>query len=200
MKAVDRFQYRRGFKFSTYATWWIRQGVTRAIADRGRTIRVPVHMVEKLNRLARIRQILTHKLRREPTEQELARRLRMPAAKVRLLLESMKRPVSLETPIGEDTEIGDLLADTLMAAPETAVLADEVTAKIGRALSALSEREREVVRLRFGIGTDREHTLEEIGERFALTRERIRQIEGQALRKLRGPLGGRDLRALIRAG
>jgi RNA polymerase primary sigma factor len=197
MKAVDRFQYRRGFKFSTYATWWIRQAVTRAIADRGRTIRIPVHLVEKLHRLARVRQRLTQQLRREPTDQELARRLRMPAAKVRALLESVKRPVSLETPIGEDTELGDLLADTQMAAPETGALADETTAKLDRALAGLSDREREVVRLRFGIGTDREHTLEEIGERFALTRERIRQIEGQALRKLRGPLGGRDLRTLI---
>jgi RNA polymerase primary sigma factor len=201
IKAVDRFQYRRGFRFSTYATWWIRQAITRSIADRARMIRIPVHLVAALSHLARSRRALTEKLGREPTPEELARRMRMPAHKVRLLLEAPGRPVSLQTPIGREdgTELGDLLEDKQVALADAGVASHEMAAHVDRALSSLSGKEREILRLRFGVGTDREHTLEEIGARFSLTRERIRQIEAQALRKLRR-LGRReDLRTLIEA-
>jgi RNA polymerase primary sigma factor len=201
LKAVDRFQYRRGFKFSTYATWWIRQSITRGIADRARTIRIPVHLGEALNRLARTRRALFDTLGREPTPEELARRLRMPAAKVRQLLEAPGRTVSLETPIGDEDgmQLGDLLADTQIAPADTDVVRRDQAARVERALGALSDKEREILRLRFGIGNEREHTLEEIGERFSLTRERIRQIETAALRKLQRLGGGDGLRALIGA-
>ncbi len=200
MKAVDRFQYRRGFKFSTYATWWIRQAVTRGIADRGRMIRLPVHLVETLQQISRAHDALVEKLGREPTEAELARRARVPAEKVRLLRESSKRPYSLETPVGEDAELGDLLEDRQATPPDEPLLAGDVSRQIDRALGTLSEKEREILRLRFGIGTDQEHTLEEIGERFGVTRERIRQIEAKALRKLRRPGQAGDLKTLIGAG
>jgi RNA polymerase primary sigma factor len=200
MKAVDRFQYRRGFKFSTYATWWIRQAVTRGIADRGRMIRIPVHLVETLQRLFRTREALAKKLGGEPTVAELARRARMPVEKVLLLLESARRPYSLETPVGDDTELGELLEDRTATPPDEPVLAEDVSRQVERALDTLSDKEREILRLRFGIGTDREHTLEEIGERFGVTRERIRQIEGKALRKLRRPAQARALKTLIGAG
>jgi RNA polymerase primary sigma factor len=201
IKAVDRFQYRRGFKFSTYATWWIRQSVSRAVADRARTIRLPVHLIETLNRLARVRRVMFDALGREPTPEELARRLRMPASRVRELLDLPGRPLSLEMPVGgdEETPLGDFLEDRQIPPTDAAALERERAALVERALRALSDKERQILRLRFGIGNDHEHTLEEIGERFALTRERIRQIESSALRKLQR-LGGRDgLRALLSA-
>ncbi len=191
LKAVDRFQYRRGFKFSTYATWWIRQGITRAIADRGRTIRIPVHMVETLNKISRVGRAMTGELGREPTAEELARRTQIPARKIRDLLDSARQPLSLEMPVGEDAALGELLSDTTLSSPTDEMLARDLADQVERALDGLTARERDVLRLRFGIGGEPGLTLEEVGERFALTRERIRQIEVQALRKLRH---GRTLR------
>ncbi len=197
MKAVDRFQYRRGFKFSTYATWWIRQAITRAIADHARTIRIPVHMVETLNRISRVSRNLAHQMGREPTAEELAQRTGVPARKVRLVLESSRRPLSLETPIGEDSELGDFLEDKTVDSPNDSLLSKDLEAHVERALATLSPKEAKILRLRFGIGEGAEHTLQEVGERFAVTRERIRQIEAKALRKLRHPLRGRALRAFV---
>jgi RNA polymerase primary sigma factor len=194
LRAVDRFQYRRGFKFSTYATWWIRQGITRAIADRARTIRVPVHMVERMNQLSKVSRMMTAELGREPTPEELARRTKMPASKIRLILESSRQPMSLETPVGEERALGDLLEDPTVASPTAELLEQDLTAQIGRALNRLSPKEQAILRLRFGIGGEEAQTLEEVGRRFALTRERIRQIEAQALRKLRH---GTGLRAFV---
>jgi RNA polymerase primary sigma factor len=185
MKAVDRFQYRRGFKFSTYATWWIRQAVTRAIADYGRTIRLPVHVIDSLNRLARVRHALTEELGREPSAEELARRMGVPLGKVQLLLQSIKTPYSLEMPVGEDTELGALLEDESVRTPEEMVLHGDLAVQVERAMAPLADREREILRLRYGIGQDRAHTLEEIGRRLSLTRERVRQLEARALAKLR---------------
>jgi len=197
MKAVDRFQYRRGFKFSTYATWWIRQAITRAIADHSRTIRIPVHMVETLNRISRVNRHLTSEMGREPTAEELAQHTGVPAKKVRLILESSRRPLSLETPIGEDSELGDFLEDRSAGSPNDSLISQDLTAQVEKALSTLSQKEKEILRLRFGIGEEGEHTLEEVGRRFAVTRERIRQIEAKALRKLRHPLRGRNLKAFV---
>ncbi len=197
MKAVDRFQYRRGFKFSTYATWWIRQAITRAIADHSRTIRIPVHMVETLNRISRVSRNLVSKMGREPTPEELAQRTGVPARKVRLILESSRKPLSLETPIGEDSELGDFLEDKNVGSPNDALLSQDLGVQVERALATLSPKEAEILRLRFGMGAGGEHTLEEVGERFSVTRERIRQIEAKALRKLRHPLRGRALRAFV---
>ncbi len=197
MKAVDRFQYRRGFKFSTYATWWIRQAITRAIADHSRTIRIPVHMVETLNRISRVNRAMVNELGREPTPEELAQRTGVPAKKVRLILESSRKPLSLETPIGEDSELGDFLEDKMAGSPNDSLLSQDLTTQVERALATLSPKEKEILRLRFGIGEEGEHTLEEVGKRFAVTRERIRQIEAKALRKLRHPLRGRNLRAFV---
>jgi RNA polymerase primary sigma factor len=197
MKAVDRFQYRRGFKFSTYATWWIRQAITRAIADHSRTIRIPVHMVETLNRISRVNRNMINEMGREPTPEELAQRTGVPAKKVRLILESSRKPLSLETPIGEDSELGDFLEDKSAGSPNDSLLNQDLTTQVDRALATLSPKEKEILRLRFGIGEEGEHTLEEVGKRFAVTRERIRQIEAKALRKLRHPLRGRNLRAFI---
>ncbi|KRT75152.1 MAG: RpoD family RNA polymerase sigma factor, RNA polymerase primary sigma factor [Candidatus Rokubacteria bacterium CSP1-6] len=197
MKAVDRFQYRRGFKFSTYATWWIRQTISRAIADHSRTIRIPVHMVEALNRISRVGRNLASELGREPTPEELARRAGVPARKVRLILESSRKPLSLETPIGEDSQLGDFLEDKTEASPNESLLTRDLEVQVERALAMLSPKEREILRLRFGIGADGEHTLEEVGERFRVTRERIRQIEAKALRKLRHPLRGRVLKTFV---
>jgi RNA polymerase primary sigma factor len=197
MKAVDRFQYRRGFKFSTYATWWIRQAITRAIADHSRTIRIPVHMVETLNRISRINRNMINEMGREPTPEELAQRTGVPAKKVRLILESSRKPLSLETPIGEDSELGDFLEDKSTSSPNESLLTQDLTHQVERALATLSAKEKEILRLRFGIGEEGEHTLEEVGKRFAVTRERIRQIEAKALRKLRHPLRGRNLKAFI---
>jgi RNA polymerase primary sigma factor len=197
MKAVDRFQYRRGFKFSTYATWWIRQAITRAIADHSRTIRIPVHMVETLNRISRVNRSMVNELGREPTPEELAQRTGVPAKKVRLILESSRKPLSLETPIGEDSELGDFLEDKSAGSPNDSLLSQDLSTQVERALSMLSPKEKEILRLRFGLGEEGEHTLEEVGKRFAVTRERIRQIEAKALRKLRHPLRGRNLRAFV---
>jgi RNA polymerase primary sigma factor len=197
MKAVDRFQYRRGFKFSTYATWWIRQAITRAIADHSRTIRIPVHMVETLNRISRVNRNMVNEMGREPTPEELAQRTGVPAKKVRLILESSRKPLSLETPIGEDSELGDFLEDKSAGSPNDTLLGQDLTTQVERALATLSQKEKEILRLRFGIGEEGEHTLEEVGKRFAVTRERIRQIEAKALRKLRHPLRGRNLKAFV---
>ena len=197
MKAVDRFQYRRGFKFSTYATWWIRQAITRAIADHSRTIRIPVHMVETLNRISRVNRNMINEMGREPTPEELAQRTGVPAKKVRLILESSRKPLSLETPIGEDSELGDFLEDKGTSSPNESLMTQDLTHQVERALATLSPKEKEILRLRFGIGEEGEHTLEEVGKRFAVTRERIRQIEAKALRKLRHPLRGRNLKAFI---
>lgn len=201
IKAVDRFQYRRGFKLSTYATWWIRQAITRGIADRGRMIRIPVHLVETLRRLSRTRGAMIQELGREPTAEELARRTRMRASKVRALLEVPGQPVSLQTPIGHDsdTELGDFLQDTQTAPADAGLATTEAAAHVAHALRSLSEKERHILQLRFGLGTGREHTLEEIGGRLGVTRERIRQIEMTALAKLRGMPRAAGLRALIEA-
>ena len=197
MKAVDRFQYRRGFKFSTYATWWIRQSIARGIADRGRTIRIPAHLHDKLNRLAMAQRSLLTALGREPTPEELAWRLRLPVSRVRQLLETPARTVSLQMPIGEDAELGDFLEDMQTPAADFDATRHDTTLRVRQALDMLSDREREVLRLHFGIGDGR-HTLEEIGSRFSVTRERIRQIELHALRKLQrlGP----GLHALLESG
>ena len=187
MKAVDRFQFRRGFKFSTYATWWIRQAITRAIADHGRTIRLPVHVIESLNKLEKERKALRVERGREPTPDDLAARMQMPAAKVRLLLDAQKTPYSLEMKIGEDegTELGDVLRDTSVRSPEDTAIESDLANEVERALAPLSDREKDVLRLRYGLGTDREYTLEEIGRRLSVTRERVRQIVSRALQKLR---------------
>jgi RNA polymerase primary sigma factor len=187
MKAVDRFQFRRGFKFSTYATWWIRQAITRAVADHGRTIRLPVHVIESLNKLEKERKALRVERGREPTPEDIATRMQMPASKVRLLLDAQKTPYSLEMKIGEDegTELGDVLRDTSVRSPEDTAIESDRANEVERALAPLSEREKEVLRLRYGLGTDREYTLEEIGRQLSVTRERVRQIESRALQKLR---------------
>ena len=187
MKAVDRFQYRRGFKFSTYATWWIRQQVGRAVADYGRTIRLPVHVMESLNKLARARTELVTELGREPRSQELAARAGIPAAKVELLLDAARHPASLEAPTGEgeETPLGHLVRDVSTRSPEEYAIRSELADEVERAMGPLNEREREVLRLRYGLGLDRELTLEEIGRRLSLTRERIRQIEVKAMAKIR---------------
>ncbi len=191
MKAVDRFQFRRGFKFSTYATWWIRQSISRAVADYGRTIRLPVHVIESLNRLQRERRTLAADLGREPTPMELAKRMGVKVAKVELLLDAARHPASLDQPIGEgeETELGHLVRDTAARSPEEAAMQGELASEVERAMAPLNDREREVMRLRFGLGTEREHTLEEIGRRLSITRERVRQLEAQALKKMRAARG-----------
>jgi RNA polymerase primary sigma factor len=191
MKAVDRFQYQRGFKFSTYATWWVRQAITRSLADYGRTIRLPVHVIESLNRLNKERRALAAELGRPPRPQELAARLQLPLGKVELLLEAARQPASLETPIGEgeETQLGDLMRDVNARTPEEAAIEGQLATEVERAMAALSDREREVLRLRYGLGTEREHTLEEIGRRLMLTRERVRQIEAKAVAKMRAGHG-----------
>jgi RNA polymerase primary sigma factor len=198
MKAVDRFQYRRGFKFSTYATWWIRQAMTRAFADSGRTIRLPLHALEAMQRLRRIHATLTAGLGREPTEAELAGRSGLPDSKVRLILDSIQRPRSLETPVGEDAQLGDFLADAGAPRPDEAALDEDRTTQIERSLARLSDKERMLLRLRFGLAGCSEHTLEEIGAHLSVTRERIRQIEAKALRKLRHPVCSQALRPFAR--
>jgi RNA polymerase primary sigma factor len=187
MKAVDRFQYRRGFKFSTYATWWIRQSVGRAVADYGRTIRLPVHVMESLNKLARARASLVASLGREPRPDELAQRMGVPVGKVELLLDAAKHPASLETPVGgdEETPLGHFVRDTNTHSPEESAIRGELAEEVERAMGPLNDREREVLRLRYGLGVDREMTLEEIGRRLSITRERVRQIEAKAIAKMR---------------
>jgi RNA polymerase sigma factor (sigma-70 family) len=187
MKAVDRFQFRRGFKFSTYATWWIRQAITRGIADYGRTIRLPVHVIESLNRLTRERRALTTELGRAPTPQELADQMGLSINKVELLLDAARHPASLEAPVGtdEETHLGDLVRDDTAYSPEETAIRSEMANEVERAMEPLTDREREVLRLRYGLGTDREYTLEEIGRRLSLTRERVRQIEAKAIAKMR---------------
>jgi RNA polymerase primary sigma factor len=191
MKAVDRFQFRRGFKFSTYATWWIRQAISRAVADYGRTIRLPVHVVESLNRLTRERRALAAELGREPKPAELAARMGVAVAKVELLLEAARHPASLDAPVGEgeETELGSLLSDKGTRSPEEMAIENQLAEEVERAMAPLNDREREVMRLRYGLGTEREHTLEEIGRRLSVTRERVRQLEQQALKKMRAARG-----------
>jgi RNA polymerase primary sigma factor len=200
MKAVDKFEWRRGYKFSTYATWWIRQAITRAIADQARTIRIPVHMVETINKLVRTARQLVQEKGREPTPEEIADRLGMPLSKVRKVLKIAQEPVSLETPIGEeeDSHLGDFIEDRAAVSPLEAVINLNRREQAAKVLKTLSPREEEVLKMRFGIGDGSEHTLEEVGKKFAVTRERIRQIESKALRKLRHPSRSRMLEAFLR--
>ncbi|MGE3471592.1 MAG: RNA polymerase sigma factor RpoD, partial [Vicinamibacterales bacterium] len=199
MKAVDKFEYRRGYKFSTYATWWIRQAITRAIADQARTIRIPVHMIETINKLIRTSRALVQELGREPTSEEIARRMDIPVSKVRKVLKIAQEPISLETPIGEeeDSHPGDFIEDRTAVSPSDAVINLNLREQTESVLKTLTPREERVIKLRFGVGEGSEHTLEEVGQNFAVTRERIRQIEAKALRKLRHPSRSRKLRAFL---
>jgi RNA polymerase primary sigma factor len=199
MKAVDKFEYRRGYKFSTYATWWIRQAITRSIADQARTIRIPVHMIETINKIVRTQRLILSEFGREATPEELAQKLRMPLDKVRKVLKISKEPVSLEKPVGdeEDSSLGDFIEDTKALAPlEQAIKSNlgEATTKI---LSTLTPREERVLRMRFGVGMNTDHTLEEVGLQFSVTRERIRQIEAKALRKLKHPSRSKQLKSFL---
>jgi len=199
MKAVDKFEYRRGYKFSTYATWWIRQAITRAIADQARTIRIPVHMIETINKLIRTSRALVQELGREPTSEEIAKRMDIPVAKVRKVLKIAQEPISLETPIGEeeDSHLGDFIEDKNIVSPADAVINLNLREQTEAVLKTLTPREEKVIKMRFGVGDGSEHTLEEVGQNFAVTRERIRQIEAKALRKLRHPSRSRKLRAFL---
>ena len=199
MKAVDKFEYRRGYKFSTYATWWIRQAITRAIADQARTIRIPVHMIETINKLIRTSRALVQELGREPTSEEIAKRMDIPVAKVRKVLKIAQEPISLETPIGEeeDSHLGDFIEDRQEISPAEAVINLNLREQTENVLRTLTPREERVIKMRFGVGDGSEHTLEEVGQDFAVTRERIRQIEAKALRKLRHPSRSRRLRAFF---
>ncbi|NCT41419.1 MAG: RNA polymerase sigma factor RpoD [Alphaproteobacteria bacterium] len=199
MKAVDKFEYRRGYKFSTYATWWIRQAITRSIADQARTIRIPVHMIETINKLVRTSRQMMHEIGREPTPEELSQRLHMPLDKVRKVLKIAKEPVSLETPIGdeEDSSLGDFIEDKNAIAPIDSAIHSNLRETTTRVLASLTPREERVLRMRFGIGMNTDHTLEEVGQQFNVTRERIRQIEAKALRKLKHPSRSRKLRSFL---
>ncbi len=199
MKAVDKFEYQRGYKFSTYATWWIRQAITRAIADQARTIRIPVHMIETINKLIRTSRQLVQEIGREPTPEEIADRMELPLEKVRRVLKIAKEPISLETPIGEeeDSSLGDFIEDKGVVSPLEAVIKGNLTDQTSRVLSTLTPREEKVLRMRFGIGEKSDHTLEEVGQDFAVTRERIRQIEAKALRKLRHPSRAKRLKSFV---
>jgi len=199
MKAVDKFEYRRGYKFSTYATWWIRQAITRAIADQARTIRIPVHMIETINKLIRTSRALVQELGREPTSEEIAKRMDIPVSKVRKVLKIAQEPISLETPIGEeeDSHLGDFIEDRQVVSPAEAVINLNLKEQTESVLKTLTPREERVIKMRFGVGDGSEHTLEEVGQSFAVTRERIRQIEAKALRKLRHPSRSRKLRAFL---
>jgi RNA polymerase primary sigma factor len=199
MKAVDKFEYRRGYKFSTYATWWIRQAITRAIADQARTIRIPVHMIETINKLIRTSRQLVQELGREPTSEEIAKRMDIPVAKVRKVLKIAQEPISLETPIGEeeDSHLGDFIEDKSMVNPADAVINVNLKDQTAQVLRTLTSREERVIKMRFGLEDGSEHTLEEVGQSFEVTRERIRQIEAKALRKLRHPSRSRKLRAFM---
>jgi len=199
MKAVDKFEYRRGYKFSTYATWWIRQAITRAIADQARTIRIPVHMIETINKLIRTSRQLVQELGREPSSEEIARRMDIPVAKVRKVLKIAQEPISLETPIGEeeDSHLGDFIEDRQAVSPSEAVIGVNLKEYTGQVLRTLTPREERVIKMRFGLEDGSEHTLEEVGQSFQVTRERIRQIEAKALRKLRHPSRSRKLKAFV---
>jgi RNA polymerase primary sigma factor len=199
MKAVDKFEYRRGYKFSTYATWWIRQAITRAIADQARTIRIPVHMIETINKLIRTSRALVQELGREPTSEEIAGRMDIPVSKVRKVLKIAQEPISLETPIGEeeDSHLGDFIEDQNVLSPAEAVINLNLKEQTESVLQTLTPREERVIKMRFGVGDGKDHTLEEVGQSFAVTRERIRQIEAKALRKLRHPNRSRKLRAFL---
>ena len=199
MKAVDKFEYRRGYKFSTYATWWIRQAITRAIADQARTIRIPVHMIETINKLIRTSRALVQELGREPNSEEIAQRMDIPVSKVRKVLKIAQEPISLETPIGEeeDSHLGDFIEDQNVVSPAEAVINLNLKEQTESVLQTLTPREERVIKMRFGVGDGKDHTLEEVGQSFAVTRERIRQIEAKALRKLRHPSRSRKLRAFL---
>ena len=199
MKAVDKFEYRRGYKFSTYATWWIRQAITRSIADQARTIRIPVHMIETINKLVRTGRQFLHETGREATPEELAERLSMPLEKVRKVLKIAKEPISLETPIGdeEDSHLGDFIEDKNAVIPVDAAIQSNLKETVTRVLASLTPREERVLRMRFGIGMNTDHTLEEVGQQFSVTRERIRQIEAKALRKLKHPSRSRKMRSFL---
>jgi RNA polymerase primary sigma factor len=199
MKAVDKFEYRRGYKFSTYATWWIRQAITRSIADQARTIRIPVHMIETINKLVRTGRQMLHEIGREPTPEELAHKLQMPLEKVRKVMKIAKEPISLETPIGdeEDSQLGDFIEDKNAVLPLDSAIQENLKETTTRVLASLTPREERVLRMRFGIGMNTDHTLEEVGQQFSVTRERIRQIEAKALRKLKHPSRSRKLRSFL---
>jgi RNA polymerase primary sigma factor len=199
MKAVDKFEYRRGYKFSTYATWWIRQAITRSIADQARTIRIPVHMIETINKLVRCSRQFLHETGREPTPEEMAERLSMPLEKVRKVMKIAKEPISLETPIGdeEDSHLGDFIEDKNAIIPVDAAIQQNLKETVTRVLASLTPREERVLRMRFGIGMNTDHTLEEVGQQFSVTRERIRQIEAKALRKLKHPSRSRKMRSFL---
>ena len=199
MKAVDKFEYQRGYKFSTYATWWIRQAITRAIADQARTIRIPVHMIETINKLIRTSRYLVQEMGREPTPEEIAERMEMPLDKVRKVLKIAKEPISLETPIGEeeDSHLGDFIEDKAVINPQEAVISANLSETTRKVLASLTPREEKVLRMRFGIGEKYDHTLEEVGQDFDVTRERIRQIEAKALRKLRHPSRAKKLKSFL---
>ena len=199
MKAVDKFEYRRGYKFSTYATWWIRQAITRSIADQARTIRIPVHMIETINKIVRTQRQMLHEIGREPTPEELAEKLGLPLEKIRKVLKIAKEPISLETPIGddEDSNLGDFIEDKMALLPVDSAIQSNLRETTTRVLSSLTPREERVLRMRFGIGMNTDHTLEEVGQQFSVTRERIRQIEAKALRKLKHPSRSRKLRSFL---
>ncbi len=197
MKAVDKFEYRRGYKFSTYATWWIRQAITRAIADQARTIRIPVHMIETINKLIRVSRSLVQEIGREPTSEEISKKMDLPIFKVRKIIKIAQEPISLETPIGEeeDSHLGDFIEDKVLPSPPETVIHINLREQIDGALKTLTEREAKVLKMRFGLGDGNEHTLEEVGQQFKVTRERIRQIEAKALRKLKHPSRSRKLKS-----
>jgi RNA polymerase primary sigma factor len=199
MKAVDKFEYRRGYKFSTYATWWIRQAITRSIADQARTIRIPVHMIETINKIVRTQRQLLSEIGREPTPEEISVKLNMPLEKVRKVLKIAKEPVSLETPVGdeEDSHLGDFIQDENAVIPIDAAIQSNLRQTTTKILSSLTPREERVLRMRFGIGMNSDHTLEEVGQQFSVTRERIRQIEAKALRKLKHPTRAKQLKSFL---